>query len=379
MNYLVYLVYPAMLVLLFAGSKRYKKGEWNDEFLGYNQTKYFQGYLAVCIMLHHVGQELCASWQTYPLSPGLEFFVPLGYLFVGAFFMFSGYGLYVSWQKKPDYLGKGFFKRRVLPIIIAYYASCWIFLIVRFIMGQRPDTWTLFCFISGIKLSNPNGWFAFVMPFFYLFFYISFKYCKKRPILAVFFFVFLYTLLGTFIDHNDYLMNGQWWYNCVQMFWIGMLIAKYKDALIAWAKKRYPLKVVLCIILFHASWVLGVILQNNFSYYAENWGAPRFIIVLFRWITLTGDALTSTFFCFLALLFGLKIKIGNKLLGFMGTITLEFYLMHGLTLELFAYQFCDTVPSIVRITNGALLVVIVFAAGIPLALGLKRICHAKSV
>ena len=69
----------------------------------------------------------------------------------------------------------------------------------------------------------------------------------------------------------------------------------------------------------------------------------------------------------------MKLKIGNRFLEFMGTITLEFYLIHGLFLELFAYRFCDIVPSITRIENVAVLIIVVFALSVPAAVGLKKL------
>ena len=375
MEYLVYLIYPAMLALLFVGAKFSKKGEWNEEFMEYGQTKYLQGFLAICIMLHHIGQEMCAPWQTYKLYPGLEFFVPLGYVFVGIFMFCSGYGLLVSYERKPDYLSKGFFRKRALPLIIGYYVSAWIFFIVRLLMGQKINGWNIFCLLIGIKLSNPYAWFAFVMPIFYLFFYLSFKYSKK-PVLTTTICVFAYTFMGTCINHNNYLMTGQWWYNCVHLFWVGLLVAKYKGPLIAWAKDKYILKLIICIVLLQGSWYLTNYLQSAVSYYGENAGLPMYLTVLCRWICVFGDMLYTTLFCFFVLLLGMKIRIGNRFLGFMGTITFEFYIIHGLVIELFSYQFCDVVNPIVRITNVALMVVVVFVLAIPLSLGMKKICHA---
>lgn len=376
MEYLVYLTYPAMLALLFVGSKWCRKGEWNSEFMDYGQTKYLQGYLAVCIMLHHIGQEMCASWQTYKLYPGLEFFVPLGFLFVGVFMFCSGYGLYLSWQKKPDYLGKGFFRRRVLPLLIGYFVSGWIFFIARLIMHERMNTGKVIAYLTGVRLCNPYAWFAIIMPLFYLFFYLAFKYCKKRPILVVVICTLVYTFIGTYIDHNDYFMCGQWWYNCVAMFWIGLLFAKYRDGIIEWAKKRYVLKLILCIVFFFVAWELSQITQGVFSYYGEYARLPKYQTVLYRWICVIFESLCPVFFTGFILLIGLKVKIGNKLLGFMGTITLEFYLIHGLVIEFFSFKFCDIVKPIVRIRNVALMIVVVLAAGILLALGMKKICHA---
>lgn len=376
MDYLVYLTYPAMLLLLLVGARVCKKGEWNEEVMNYRQTKYLQGYLAIGIMLHHIGQEMCAPWQKYNIYPGLEFFIPLGPIFVGVFFFCSGYGLYLSLQKKPDYLGVGFFRRRILPLIIGYYASAWIFFFARLIMKEEMNPWKVFCYIIGIKLSNPYSWFALAMPLFYLFFYLAFGFVKKRPILVVLIFVFTYTFIGTCINHNHYLMTGQWWYNCVHMFWIGLLVAKYKDILFLWLKKHYVFKLVLCIVMFFICWELSQLTQSVFSYYGQYRGLPLYLTVSYRWICLVFEMLCSTLACFFILLVGLKVKIGNRLLGFMGTITFEFYIIHGLVIEFFSYRFCDIVLPIIRITNVALMIVVVFVMSIPLALGMRRICHA---
>ena len=170
MSKLVYLTYPAVLIILFAGSKWYKKGEWNEEFMSLEQTKYIQGFLAICIMLHHIGQETCAPWQNYKLLPGLEFFVPIGYLMVSMFFMFSGFGLYKSFSSKDNYL-VGFFKKRMLPLILAFLFSNWIYFIARIIMHEKMNGWKIFCYITGYGLPNLYAWFALVMPLFYPFFY----------------------------------------------------------------------------------------------------------------------------------------------------------------------------------------------------------------
>lgn len=375
MGYLAYLIYPVMLVLLLVGSKFCKKGEFNEDFLSFEQTKYVQGYLAICIMLHHIGQEMSASWQKYPLIKGLEFFVPLGYLFVGFFLLCSGYGLYVSFQKKPDYLESGFFRRRVLPLLIGYIFSGWLFLACRLIMGQKLSGLTILRYFFGIWLCNPYGWFAIIMPLFYVFFFIAFKFCKKCPILVTAILVTIYTFIGTCIDHNDHFMCGQWWYNCVQMFWIGLLVAKYKDKLVIWARKHYVLKLIVIIALYFVAKQLSLLAETFISYYGEYAGLPKALTVLCRWICLTADMLRTSFFGFMLLMIGLKVRIGNRFLKMMGTITFEFYIIHGLVIEFFSYRFCDVVKPIVRITSIPLMIIVVFVLSLPLAFGMKKICH----
>ena len=169
----------------------------------------------------------------------------------GNFLLCSGYGLYKSYTEKPDYLN-GFFKRRILPLILAFYSTCLIFLIVRVLMGEKMDLLQVFFYISGLQLSNPNTWFVIVLPIFYFAFYLSFKYIKneKAALFATCMAVFVYTLIGTMIDHNDWWMRGEWWYNSVHFFSIGLLFARYEDAIINHAKKHYPLYVILCLSLF---------------------------------------------------------------------------------------------------------------------------------
>ncbi len=50
-------------------------------------------------------------------------------------------------------------------------------------------------------------------------------------------------------------------------------------------------------------------------------------------------------------------------------------IIHGLIVELFSYRFCDIVKPVVRITNGAFMIVTVTVLSVPLALLLKKICH----
>lgn len=101
---MIYLVYPLMTALLLWGAKPYGKGNWNEEAFSLRQMKALQGFFALCIMLHHVGQKTCANWLSPQLIiPGLELFVPFGYYFVGFFLFCSGYGLYKSVHVKPSF------------------------------------------------------------------------------------------------------------------------------------------------------------------------------------------------------------------------------------------------------------------------------------
>ena len=99
----MYLVYFLMGALLLFGAKGFRKKEWNEEYTGLKQTKNLQGIAALGVALHHMAQKTCAPWHSYKyIVHGLDFFVPIGYLFVAVFLFCSGLGLYKSLQTKPE-------------------------------------------------------------------------------------------------------------------------------------------------------------------------------------------------------------------------------------------------------------------------------------
>lgn len=373
MDKLIYAVYFILPVLLLWGAKVSKVGEWNEEALSLRQSKAIQGFLAVCIMFHHIGQKTCASWLFPPtrIQQGLGFFVPLGYIMVAVFLFFNGYGVYKSFHAKENYL-KGFMKKRILPVVLALYSTTVIFFIARILVGEKMDATKTWQYLTSIKLCNPNTWYVIVLPFFYLFFYLAFRFIKKDglAVAAVFGLVLLYMLEATRLDHNDYWIRGEWWYNCVILFPMGILFAKYEKSLMAFFKKIYVVLAPLAIIGFYFVYKLSDGIVNVWSYYGENWGAPD--KVLRRRVCMASQNFLTTYFVLCVILICMKVKFGNRFLKFMGTITLEFYLIHGLFVELCDHTFDGGVPSPFHIKNLLLYSVVVFALGVPSAILLKK-------
>ena len=79
-------------------------------------------------------------------------------------------------------------------------------------------------------------------------------------------------------------------------------------------------------------------------------------------MTLIYVLLILVFFLFMVTM---KIQIGNKLLAFFGGLTLEFYLIHGLFVELFGYSFLDITKSLYYIRSVPLYVLVVVACSVP--------------
>ena len=345
----MYLVYFLLGLLVFFGARLACRNEWNEDYTSLKQTKVLQGITALFIALHHMAQKTCAPWHpTRYTVHGLDVFVPLGYLFVGVFLFCSGLGLYRSLHSKPDYL-KGFFRRRILPIVIAFYLSEIIYTAVRLLMGEKMDALTVAWYLSGLHMANFNAWYVIVIPFFYLAFWAAFRFCKREgtAVFLVFLFTLGYTVLGTAIDQqNDWWMRGEWWYNSIILFPAGLLFGKYEKQVTAFLKKGYLFWLVLsfagAILLFRQSEWFNAHIWNYNNYWGPMKIPRRLACAGFQWLA----ALFYTAFC---LVLTMKVRLGNRALAFLGGITLEFYLMHGIFVELFGYNFLDISKSLIYI------------------------------
>ena len=111
------------------------------------------------------------------------------------------------------------------------------------------------------------------------------------------------------------------------------------------------------------------IIQARFSYYEEFLALP--MKILRRMVCLSSEVIFSSAVVFYVFMIGMKVRIGNRFLKLMGSITLEFYLIHGLYVELFSYSFDGKADSLVYIKNSLLFSIIVFTLSFPSALLIK--------
>lgn len=346
MNYLVYIYYPLLILLILWGSKWFPKDNRNEEVLSLSQTKALQGFCAVCVMLHHIGQKTCTPWlPSEVITHGLNIFVPIGYLLVGVFLFFSGFGLYKSYRNKSDYL-QGFLGHRCLIPILALLFTTAAMVCVRSHLGEKISFSGPF-HLTGPLMLNGYSWFIYTLLIFYILFYLEFKHCKneKSATLWVFIGVLLY------IAFCDWWGYGTWWYNSALLFVVGLFFAQYESKIIYHMQRFYKLYLPLTLLITCFFFILGEYTQNAFI-----------------------QMPAACTFIFLLILLGMKIKIGNKALTFLGGLTLELYLLHGIFLQLFGYN--EAIYNPTQIKNVALLVLVVSLCTLPTAFVLHKLVHA---
>ena len=172
------IIFPLLALLLLVGVKVSKRKEWQDNPFSLETSKAVQGFAAVCIILHHLSQELAEK------AGVLGDFEDLGVLFVGVFFFFSGYGLYTSLKTKENYL-KGFLKKRLTTILIPFFTCNSLFVASICFEGAKLSPVETLTLLSGWYLLNSHMWYVVEIAILYLAFFAIYRLIKNRTAATV--------------------------------------------------------------------------------------------------------------------------------------------------------------------------------------------------
>ena len=345
-----YLLYAILAVCLFWGAKICKRKEWNEDVLSFAQTKSFLGFCALIIILHHCSQRTCAPWLApFRIVHGLDAFVYLGYLCVAVFFFCSGYGMYIASRKEGFF--KGYYKR-ILKVFLPTVVIWIVFFLIEKGKGMKiePPIWM-----------NVYGyiWYIPAMIYLYFIFYLSFHLIKNEKAGMV------VVIAGTCVYFVICILFnlGTWWYNTPHLFAAGIITARHRERLGSFFRKGY----LFWVLLSFAVTAAGFLISNYYYLFTSLFGY-RYQEMARGIAELTGQVTSALSFVIFVMLLGMKIRIGNKVLLFLGTFTLEIYLVHPLFVQLFGFAFVqDTVKPLYHIQNPFLYAAAVTVISIPLA------------
>ena len=356
-----FIFYCVLAVILLYGMKVKKRGEWHEDALSLPVSKKLLGFSAVGIMLHHMSQTLNNRGDVGILL----FMVDIGVCFVGLYFFFSGYGLYSSLRNKPDYL-KSFFRRRMPSILIPFYLCNFTFIACAALNGQKFERAELISYLTGWVLLNSQMWYVVEMFFLYLLFYLVFRWIKKDGIACLVYGILTAALIvgSLFLGHDRTTVSGgawfkgEWWYNATFMIWIGILFAKFEKKLLLFIRKYYLVLLPVFALAVCCFYRLTLTALRTKGYWYEWDGHPGYQE---KFQTLAVQL--PFIFCFMifTVLLMQKVQFGNKILYFLGEISLELYLSHNV--------FITFLP----IKNTFLYICEVYAASLVLALILHTI------
>ncbi|MGN0327051.1 MAG: acyltransferase family protein [Lachnospiraceae bacterium] len=308
-------------------------GEWHEDVLGREHSKELLGFFAVFIVLHHLVQQVGVS------NAGvIGFLENFGVCFVGMFFFFSGYGLLQSYHKKPDYL-KGFLRNRLPSILIPFYVCTAVYVLNSIFLEQEPFTIRTILQLLGILLINDQAWYIVEIALLYILFWVIFSLVKKENHAMLIMGIGTLFLTGgsLMLGHGESWFQGEWWYNATLLFWVGMLFAKYQTTLLSFLRKHYIRILAASVVLFFVFYRCTLYMLQYHGYWTEYAEISYAQSIADKWMTLAVQLPMVFFFVITILVLGQKIKCHNAVLGFLGTISLELYLIHNFFLKKFSF------------------------------------------
>lgn len=285
------LVYVILPVIFLLGCR--KKDD--TEILERNSTDNLKGFLVLYVAIHHYVQKIVNPGYLYPLNH-------VGFICVSFFFLMSGYGLALSFEKRGNL--QGFFKKRVLRLYFPFVISNILVGVLHNITINTGysianiliSSVTMRTVYSGVIL-----WYVFVQVLMYIVFYISFRFFKNKAIRIV----AICILSCIYICLAVYTGQGEWRYNTVLCFSVGIIIATYKEQ-IKNILIRYGFIIrSILLIAFILSWYL--VIKGIYRYYVTFICAILFVL--------------------LAVSFSARFNSHTKIYGYIGKISYEIYIL----------------------------------------------------
>ncbi|SFO26814.1 Peptidoglycan/LPS O-acetylase OafA/YrhL, contains acyltransferase and SGNH-hydrolase domains [Pseudobutyrivibrio sp. UC1225] len=299
MTDIIMLLLVLFMIYIMAGKA--KLDETGEHFFDKKNSNAMRGFWCLVVILVHIPATYGNRIQDLISS--------FGYIGVTFFFMTSAYGLSLSMEKKPDNI-KSFWKRRLPKLVI----TCWVinimYAIIFLLIGGSSTG-----FFSLLKI---DLWVRWLLAC-YLFFWVAHIVFKKNKIICNFL-IFTLVIAFSFIFYYMHSMGGYtktvWSTECYGFIW-GILLAWFYSQIYQFFKDKWMIKLVVS---------CGVSLFFGISY------------LMFKPVPFFGDYLLKIILGFSITLFiiisNVKISYGNKVNQFLGSISFEIYLLHGMVFGL---------------------------------------------
>lgn len=301
-------------------------------------SKEIQGFLALFIIFHQtVVTLLHFGVDDLEMKEFLHYFF-YGILAVAFFFFSSGFGLVKRWMTDENYT-KGFMKRRIFTVLVPFFICNYIYLtdaLVHNIQnGAHFSFVEVICAFFGLFLVNNQMWFAVEIMILYVSFRIVFGRVKKARtgILIMTGIVLVLIIIGLLSGHAEsplmsYWFKGEWWFNTILMFPLGMFYAYKEERINAIIRKAYTAILLSSFALVILMDYIHRGLIEEQVYYSDTYGAKY--PILDKLLGLSQETVYEIVFLVLVLTLVSHFKLDNVVLKFLGKISLETIMLNYL-------------------------------------------------
>ena len=305
------------------------------DYLSNKSTKSLKGLLALLIIFHHVSQKITTG-------ENFSNFEYMGRYIVALFFFLSGYGLYFEYSNNENYM-ENFLRKRLVRIFIPFFVFIVIYVFYRATLGEVVNVDFFLSFWRDHSNIVYNGWFVNSIIVLYVIFYVSFKMKDSK---SSFYMLTFLTLVYIFL--KAYQNHGDWEYVSIMAFLLGIFWMKNRTSIDKYIEENYfvflvSFSILMYVFRHYEAIMKNIGITNKYVYYG-----------------IVGNLCTMIFVVYFLLLTN-KLNFSNKYLDFLGNISFELYMIHGLIMHCLGKFFVSSPVNDVIYTIVVLLVSIVFA------------------
>jgi peptidoglycan/LPS O-acetylase OafA/YrhL len=303
-NTINWLLFLMILILVFISLRKRK-----IELMDTTETEQLKGLAILFVIFGHFWIHTTQNFPGIILSGEA----------VSLFFILSGYGLMKSYGRNQKQKPGFFFLKRIKRVMIPYWLSTILFLILDYIILNRlygiSDIVLTFLGVNitkEIKHIDYVRWFISLLLFWYISFAFVTSFFKKKILMVLF-------LISLFIYPIHYYLFKFGWYQILS-FPFGCLLAFYGDSMFKFVVTKTRLFLfstisLSCLFLFYKI-SFYLIIKDNFPY-------------LFYSIIDEMSGILFSFFCIVLINIAGRHEYYSKFLVFIGGISYELFLLHG--------------------------------------------------
>jgi len=326
-----------LLVLLVFSVKPFRGGaSINEDYFSVKTGNVLRGLFSIAIVFHHLSQRISLTGSRL-----FGNFIHVGYICVAFFLFSSGYGLQKSYLASDNYK-KGFLRKRLSKILLPFLITAVLFWIKDMLNGVHYSVSQLILALFTGSLVD-FSWYIICICCFYLAFWVFMHLCGKNHRLMI---LSACVWLVVYVFACKFLGCDEWWFNTPQLLVLGMIWATYERKILQVVSKHYYPVLALIVLGFAAAFLTPIHVSM------------RYVSILLRMTA-------SVFFAPLVMMLSMKVKIAHPILDFVGNISLELFLIHGLWIT-------GIRSNLLHIGNDALFCFVVLGGSVVSAVALHK-------
>ncbi|WP_051192300.1 acyltransferase family protein [Butyrivibrio sp. VCB2001] len=286
-----------VLFLLFLVLNKVKLEKSNDDFFGVADTTAMRGLWCLIIVLVHIPIAYQNQIQ--------DMIGSFAYIGVTFFFMTSGYGLKLGLMRHPESIGS-FWKRRIPKLVIPYFIAILIYLFLFLLNKESIEPYLFY---------SVGGWVLWLIFCYFTFWAVNTIKLSERYKDIVISAVIILVSIVMFLCGN--IISFTTWVTEIYGFIWGIWLANNNERFKEFAIRKWHAKVVVFCML---AALLGVLyLRYKTIYFIGN-----YILKILLGLAILVFILVLTS----------RIIIGNRTINFIGKISYEIFLCHGIAIKI---------------------------------------------